>query len=40
MPSISFVTNCWEKDWDILLKTKFLENKILRNKVEFTKKLY
>ena len=38
MPSITFATNCWEKDWDILLKTNFLENKILRNEATFTKK--
>jgi hypothetical protein len=38
MPSITFCTNCWEKDWDILLKTNFLETKILRNEVAFTKK--
>jgi hypothetical protein len=38
MPSITFATNCWEKDWDILLKTNFLENKILRNETTFTKK--
>ena len=38
MPSITFATNCWEKDWEILLKTNFLENKILRNEVAFTKK--
>jgi hypothetical protein len=38
MPSITFVTNCWEKDWDILLKTRFLKNKIDRNNYQFTKK--
>jgi hypothetical protein len=38
MPSLTFATNCWEKDWDILLKTNFLENKILRNETTFTKK--
>ena len=38
MPSITFASNCWEKDWDILLKTNFLDNKILRNEVTFTKK--
>ena len=39
MCSITFATNCWEKDWDILLKTNFLKNKILRNEYNFTKKV-
>jgi hypothetical protein len=38
LPSTTFITNCWENDWDILLKTNFLKNKILRNDWEFTKK--
>ncbi len=39
MQSVTFATSCWERDWDILLKTKFLQNKIERNDYEFTKKL-
>jgi hypothetical protein len=39
MQSITFATSCWERDWDILLKTKFLQNKIERNDYEFAKKL-
>lgn len=39
MPSVTFFTSCWERDWDILLKTRFLENKIARNAYEFTKKV-
>ena len=38
MRSITFATNCWERDWDILLKTEFLKNKISRNAYDFTKK--
>lgn len=38
MPSVTFATNCWERDWDILLKTNFLKNKISRNAYDFTKK--
>jgi hypothetical protein len=39
MPSVTFFTSCWERDWDILLKTGFLENKITRNDYAFTKKV-
>ena len=39
MRSTTFITNCWERDWDILLKTNFLKNKIARNEWEFTKKI-
>ena len=39
MRSTTFITNCWERDWDILLKTNFLKNKIERNEWEFTKKV-
>jgi hypothetical protein len=38
MRSTTVITNCWENDWEILLKTNFLKNKILRNDWEFTKK--
>jgi hypothetical protein len=38
MQSTTFITNCWENDWDIMLKTNFLKNKILRNDWEFTNK--
>lgn len=39
MRSVTFATNCWEKDWDILLKTNFLEKKIIRNSYPFTKRI-
>ena len=38
-PSVTFATNCWEKDWDILLKTNLLRNKIIRNNYQFGEKL-
>jgi hypothetical protein len=38
LASVTFATSCWERDWDILLKTKFLQNKIERNDYDFTKK--
>jgi hypothetical protein len=34
--SVTFFTSCWAKDWEILLKTRYLENKITRNVYEFT----
>lgn len=39
MGSVTFSTSCWEQDWDILLKSRFLENKITRNGYDFTKKV-
>jgi hypothetical protein len=39
MQSITFATSCWERDWDILLKTKFLQHKIQRNSYGFDKKM-
>lgn len=39
MRSVTFATSCWERDWDILLRTKFLQNKIERNEYDFTKKV-
>jgi hypothetical protein len=39
MRSITFATNCWERDWDILLKTGFLKNKISRCQCTFSKKI-
>jgi hypothetical protein len=39
MQSVTFFTSCWERDWKILLKTRFLENKIARNAHEFTNKV-
>jgi|YelNatPaOPRAMG01_1025707.scaffolds.fasta_scaffold22364_3 hypothetical protein len=39
MGSVTFSTSCWEQDWDILLKTNFLKNKIERNNYAFTKKV-
>ncbi len=39
MVSTTFVTNCWERDWEIILKTRFLENKIKRNQYPFTEKV-
>ena len=36
--SVTFATSCWERDWDILLRTKFLQNKIERNDYDFAKK--
>ncbi len=39
MRSVTFITSCWERDWDILLKTKFLLNKIQRNQYAFTSKV-
>lgn len=38
MTSVTFATSCWERDWDILLRTKFLQNKIERNAYDFAKK--
>ena len=38
-PSVTFATSCWKRDWDILLKTKFLQNKIARNVFDFSKKV-
>ena len=38
MISVTFATSCWERDWDILLRTKFLQNKIERNAYDFAKK--
>lgn len=37
--SVTFFTSCWAKDWEILLKTHYLENKIARNAYEFTDKV-
>jgi hypothetical protein len=37
--SVTFFTSCWEKDWDVLLKTRYLENKIARNAYPFAKKV-
>jgi hypothetical protein len=37
--SVTFATSCWQRDWDILLRTKFLQNKINRNDYDFTKKM-
>lgn len=39
MPSVTFETNCFEKDWEILLKTDRLENMIKRNNYNFTERL-
>ncbi len=36
---MTFATSCWEHDWDILLKTNFLQNKIVRNAFDFSKKI-
>ena len=33
--SVTFATSCWEQDWNILLKTRFLQNKIQRNQYDF-----
>ena len=38
MASVTFATSCWERDWDILLKTKLLQNKIQRSNFDFAKK--
>ncbi len=32
-------TKCWENDWEILLTTKYLENKFARNCYDFDEKL-
>jgi hypothetical protein len=37
--SVTFFTSCWANDWEILLKTRYLENKIARNAYEFTDKV-
>jgi hypothetical protein len=39
MQTITFATSCWERDWDILLKTKFLKHKIERNQYAFAKRM-
>jgi hypothetical protein len=39
MASVTFATSCWERDWDILLRTKFLRNKIERNDYDFDKRV-
>jgi hypothetical protein len=39
MTSVTFATKCWENDWEIILKTRLLENKILRNNYEFAKRV-
>ncbi len=39
MPSVTFATSCWEKDWKKLLNTSFLEDKIKRNQFDFEKKI-
>jgi hypothetical protein len=39
MQAVTFATSCWERDWDILLRTKFLKNKIERNDYDFSKKV-
>lgn len=36
---ISFVTNCWEKDWEILLKQGRLDKMISKNNFQFSKKI-
>lgn len=39
MESVTFSTSCWERDWEILLGTKFLHNKIERNDYDFAKRV-
>ena len=38
-PAVTFETKCYEKDWEILLKTDRLENMISRNRFEFAEKI-
>ena len=39
LPTVTFETKCYEKDWEILLKTNRLEEMIARNRYDFTEKL-
>jgi hypothetical protein len=39
MPSVTFETKCYEKDWEILLKTGRLEAMISRNCFEFAERI-
>jgi hypothetical protein len=38
-PSVTFETKCYEKDWEILLKTGRLEAMIARNKYDFAERI-
>jgi hypothetical protein len=37
--SVTFETKCYEKDWEILLKTNRLEAMISRNQYDFTERI-
>lgn len=37
--SVTFETKCWEDDWEILLRTKYLDNMIHRNNFRFDKRI-
>ena len=39
LPSITFETKCWEKDWKYLLKTNLIKKNIDRNNYLFAKKV-
>lgn len=39
MPSVTFETKCYEKDWEILLKTGRLESMIARNHYAFAERI-
>jgi hypothetical protein len=39
LPAVTFETKCYEKDWEILLKTGRLESMITRNRFEFVEKI-
>jgi hypothetical protein len=38
-PSVTFETKCWDGDWEILLKTQYLDNMISRNDFTFEEKV-
>lgn len=39
MSVITFASTCWENDWDVLLKTNYLRNNIIRNFYNFDQRV-
>lgn len=39
IPSITFETKCWEKDWEYMLKTNRIKEMISRNRYNFDKRV-
>lgn len=39
MNDVAFMTMCWERDWRIMVETRFLANKIQRCNYPFTRKI-